>query len=217
MSGYNPIKSSSGGPELPIGSHLFTLVDVEIGERAEVKWQEINGAKVPTKTGNKVECLKFRFSHMHPTLGECRAMKMTSCSNAANSSFVGMLQELAPGALNDQIREDRDMIWNFAQNLIGNLYILSIVPKDGYNNINGIVPAPPQAPVYQPTPQAAPQPIPQQRQQLSRPAQAQQAPVNRQVQAFNPNQRFNQQPQQGIQVATQVEQAPTIDDDNIPF
>lgn len=138
---YNPIKKSSG-VELPSGTYQFFLVGVEPGTRKKSLWHGPEGKKVATKTDEDEEIINWKFETTHPTLGVAQARIQTRPGNGVTGGLVKTLNALAPGELTEEIRKEPDLLWPFCQSLLNRPYFLSIIGKEGFNSIKGIMPVP---------------------------------------------------------------------------
>jgi hypothetical protein len=143
MNQPNPLlPSTSPGAELPAGTYIFKLMEIQQATQPEKKCQNINGKKVFTPTGKEVPCLIFRFMTMHKTHGEARTRAVVAPYTGPKSGFVKLLKAMVPGAVTEEIRGDLGSLWNFALSQVGKKFLIAVEPSNGYNNYKNIMPAP---------------------------------------------------------------------------
>lgn len=194
----NPLKKGNVGATLPAGSYNFALISIdEKQQQARKGYKTADGKFVSEPIPGVMEpILSFRFATTHNTLGDAFASSRVRPFVSAKSKLVKLLRELAPGEMTEEDYRNMDLVWKFANSLVGRQFLISIVPNGEYNNIQAIVPMP-----------AGQGSAPKKITQVVGPGYSE-PPADQRKAAFVPPERMPQAAEDG---------SVTFDDDDIPF
>ena len=138
----NPISVGGGYVELTEGTREWTLLSIDEKTQKKTIVKTINGEKKFEKSNEDEPILSFRFVTIDAELGEAFCRVRVRPKSAPNSDLVKLLKEMAPGKVTDDVINNADLIWRLAQSLVGKVFLMSTVGKNGFNNKQSIMPMP---------------------------------------------------------------------------
>lgn len=132
METTNPIKSFSGGG----GDKILLPVGVYPATFADLRTKEVDDKFHP---GERKTVLLFRFD-IATDQGTAATFKRTGVAMGPKSSLIPFAKQLAGASWTDDCETDREALWALLQSLVGGAYQVSVMPSNGYNNLQAVIP-----------------------------------------------------------------------------